>query len=814
MLVSLKWLKEFVEVPDGLQDFCDRLDLTGVGVEGVKKLGDALDGVVVGHVETCEPHPDSDHMHVTTVDVGADEPLQIVCGAPNVRAGLKVAVACVGCVLPGDVKIKKSKLRGVVSAGMICSARELGIGSDHEGIMELPADAPVGVPFAEWRGAGDTVLDLEITPNRPDQLSMRGFAREVGAIYHVPWHYEPPCEVPGATGGEDVADLVDVEIADPELCPRYTARVIRGVKVGPSPEWLVERITAVGARSINNVVDVSNYILFELGQPLHTFDLRAFPKGADGKHHVRVEAARDGQKFTTLDGEERELTSDTTLISNGEEAVALAGVMGGLASEVVDDTTDILLESATFSTAHTSRTSRNLGLVSEASLRYERGVDARTCDEFGEIAAALIADVCGGTVCPGLVDVYPTPAACPRIALRPDRLRAHVGADISDDEQFTILRDLGCEVEGATGDESVVVVAPSFRPDLTREADLYEEVLRIWGMDRVESTLPGSAHAGGRTQTQDRAELVARTLRACGLNETLTYSLVPADDQERLRMPDDGLGEAVELLNPMSSEQSVMRRSIVPGLLRSLAYNESRGVFNVQLFERGVVFGAADGRKNPKERTRIAAVLAGAFHDKAWNDEPPALGFFDAKGVVENLVRELAVPRVRFKALSADEAPWLQPGRAAQVLSGGSVLGWVGEIHPLAARDFDVEGAVAAFELDEGQLLACATPQRPYVDVPEFPPVEADLAIVVDEDVAAERVCQCIESAGKKAHLESVRLFDVYRDERRVGAGKKSLAWRLVFRAADRTLTGEEVEKAYARIVKKVTGATGGEVRS
>ena len=814
MLVSLKWLKEFVEVPDGLQDFCDRLDLTGVGVEGVQKLGDALDGVVVGHVLTCEPHPDSDHMHVTTVDVGAEEPLQIVCGAPNVRAGLKVAVACVGCVLPGDVKIKKSKLRGVVSAGMICSARELGLGTDHEGIMELPDDAPVGVAFAEWRGAGDTVLDLEITPNRPDQLSMRGFAREVGAIYHVPWSYEPPCEVPGPVGGEDVADLVDVEVADAELCPRYTARVIRGVKVGPSPEWLVERITAVGARSINNVVDVSNYILFELGQPLHTFDLRAFPKGADGKHHVRVEAARDGQKFTTLDGEERELSADTTLISNGDEAVALAGVMGGLDSEVVDDTTDILLESATFSTAHTSRTSRNLGLVSEASLRYERGVDASTCDEFGQIAAALIADVCGGTVCPGVVDVYPTPAVCPRITLRPDRLRAHVGADISDDEQFTILRDLGCEIEGTAGDASVTVVAPTFRPDLTREADLYEEVLRIWGMDRVESTLPGSAHAGGRTQAQDRAELVARTLRACGLNETLTYSLVPADDQERLRMPDDGLGEAVELLNPMSSEQSVMRRSIVPGLLRSLAYNESRGVSNVQLFERGVVFGAADGRKNPKERTRIAAVLAGAFHDKAWNDEPDTLGFFDAKGIVENLVRELAVPRVRFKALDADEAPWLQPGRAAQVLSGGSVLGWVGEIHPLAARAFDVDGAVAAFELDEGQLLSCATPQRPYVDVPEFPPVEADLAIVVDEDVSAERVAQCIESAGKKAHLESVRLFDVYRDERRVGTGKKSLAWRLVFRAADRTLTGEEVEKAYARIVKKVTGATGGEVRS
>lgn len=815
MLVSLKWLDTMVKVPDGLQDFCDRLDLTGTGVEGVNKVGASLEGVKIGYVLTCEPHPDSDHMHVTTVDFGdGEEPTQIVCGAPNIAAGQKVAVATVGTVLPGDVKIKKSKLRGVKSNGMICSARELGIGGDHAGIMVLPEDAPLGAEFAEWKGLTDTVLDLEITPNRPDCLSMKGFAREVGAMYHIPWSYEPPCEVPGPLNDEQVSDLVSVEIDEPELCPRYTARVIRNVKVGPSPDWLVERITALGARSINNVVDVTNYILFELGQPLHAFDLSAFPQQADGKHHVFVRRAEDGTTFTTLDGTERQLTSDMTLITDGKTPVALAGVMGGLYSEVTESTTDVLLESATFETGRTSRTSRNLSLVSEASLRYERGVDASTCDEYGEIAAALIAAVSGGTVCQGSVDNYPIKAVEPKLTLRPARLRAHIGAEISDQEQIDILTDLGCRIEGAPGDAELTVFAPTFRPDLIREIDLYEEVLRIWGMDRIEPTLPGGAHAGGRSHEQNLLVKIDAALRAGGLNETMTYSLVPADDLEKARIPEEGLGEAVELINPMNSEQSVMRRSMLPGLLRSVAYNQSRGVTDVQLFERGVVFSAAEGRKNPKESMHVAAVLTGSWNLPGWNQPAVALDFFDAKGIVENLLRELAVPKVRFKALEPDEAPWLQPGRAAQVLSGGRVIGWIGEVHPLAVAAFEAEGAVAAFELDVKQLVETATEQRPYVDVPVYPAIEVDMAIVVDEEVTAERVEQCITSAGKKGPFESVRLFDVYRDEQRVGAGKKSMAFRLSYRASDRTLTSEEVDKAHAKIVDKVIKATGGEVRS
>lgn len=813
MLVSMKWLKTFVDVPDDMQAFCDRLDLTGTGVEGLETIGTSLDGVVVGEVLTCVDHPDSDHMHVTTVNIGAEEPVQIVCGAPNVCAGIKVPVATIGTVMPEGMKIKKSKLRGQLSCGMICSVRELGMGTNHEGIWILPDDAPVGMPFAQYKGLSDQVLDLEITPNRPDCLSMKGFAREVGAIYNIPWHYEPPCEVPGLQNDEDIKDLVKVEITDPQLCPRYTARVIRNVKVGPSPDWLVERITALGARSINNVVDVTNYILFELGQPLHAFDLRAFPKGADGKHHVKVRPAHNGEEFTTLDGEKRTLTSDMTLISDGEKAVALAGVMGGLDSEVVDDTTDILLESATFSTAHTSRTSRNLSLVSESSLRYERGVDASTCEEYSEIAAALIAAVSGGSVCKGVVDEYPIPAEPITLCLRPNRLRAHIGADIKDEEQITILTNLGCEVHGKPGDEELEVIAPTFRPDLIREIDLYEEILRIWGMDRVPSTLPGGTKVGGRTLDQERIQLITRTLRACGLNETMTYSLVAADDLERARIPQGECGEAVEIINPMSSEQSVMRRSIIPGLLRSVAYNMSRGVKNVQLFERGVVFGTAEGRKTPKEQTLLAGVLTGEFHDAAWNRVQEKIDFFDAKGVVEALLRELCTPKVRFKPLETQDAPWLQPGRAAQVLSGGAVLGWVGEIHPLSCQAFDIDASVVAFELDVKQLLATARDQRPYIDVPVYPGIEMDLALVVDEEVSAERISQVISSAGKQL-LESVNLFDVYRDDKRVGKGKKSMAYHLLYRAADRTLTSEEVEHLHEKIVKKVCTSCNAEIRA
>lgn len=832
MKVSLKWLSEYVEIPADLKAFCDRLDLTGTGVEGVEIAGATYDKVVVGQIVEKKAHPDSDHMWVCQVSVGENnlgkdgkpEPLQIVCGAQNFNEGDKIPVALVGAEF-GDFKIKKSKLRGVVSNGMNCSERELGLGSDHDGIMILPADAPVGEPFADYMKLNDKILDLEITPNRPDCLSMKGMAREVGAMYERDFTDPLDDQIFNLGENQDLeptADSVEVTISDPARCDRYTAHVIENVKVGPSPDWLAQRVTAAGARSINNIVDATNYILFLLGQPLHAFDYDKLAN-KDGKVHIIVRPAEDGEKFTTLDGEERTLTSDMSVIATPTEAVALAGVMGGLDSEVTDETTTILLEAATFSSGHTSRTSRNLGLISEASLRYERGVDDNPIGAFSDASAALIAAVSGGTVRPGIVDVWEQKTEPIMLDFRIPRFNAMMGAEIDRDYIISTLMRLGCAVTVADEAESAAascaegellhVLAPTFRPDLEREIDLYEEVLRLYGMDRIEPTLPGGAgRIGKRTVAEQKIQKINDTLRAAGLNETVTYSFAESGDLDKLRMDKEGLGMPVELLNPLNAEQSIMRQSIIPGLLHSLAYNQNHGVKNVQLYETGRVFFAAEGKKKPKEKERVAAVLAGAMGDPAWNNTPAAFDFFDGKGIVESLLHELATPKVRFKALSAEEAPHLQPGRAAQVLSGGTVLGWVGEIHPLAADAFEATAPVVAFELDLDALVKTSQPARDYVDVPLFPAVTMDIALVVDEDVTNEKLMQVMRSAGGKL-LSSIQLFDVYRDEERLGAGKKSMAYALEYRSPDKTLTAEEVNKQHERLIKKTCGATGAEVR-
>lgn len=822
MLVSLKWLNDYVAVPDDLGAFCDRLDLTGTGVEGVERTGEAFDRIVTAKVVSKQAHPDSDHMWVCQVDVGeanlgedgSPVPLQIVCGAQNFEEGDHIVTALVGAVLPGDVRIKKSKLRGVESRGMNCSERELGIGAGHEGIMILPDDAPIGMPFAEYARLSDTILDLEITPNRPDCLSMVGMAREVGAMY-----LEDVCSpleaaaasLEGFLSERPVGEGVSVEIVDADRCARYAARVIDGVTVGPSPDWLAERVIAAGARSINNVVDATNYIMFLYGQPLHAFDYDSLC-GADGRARVIVRPAEAGEEFTTLDGVARTLTPDMTVIATPERAVALAGVMGGLDSEVEDDTTCILLETATFDRSHTSRTSRNLGLISEASMRYERGVDDVPIEEISRAAAALIAEVSGGTVRAGVVDVYPRPSEPNGLVFRLDRFRRFVGADIPDGFVVDILGRLGCLV--AAGEPGCLrVTTPTFRPDLEREIDLYEEVLRLWGMDRIVSTLPSSSkRVGVQTEEQLVVRAIHEALIASGMSETMTYSFAEPGDLARLRMDEQAQAGNVELINPLNSEQSVMRRSILPGLLRSLAYNLSRSVKDVQLYEMGTVFTASEGRKKPKERMRLAGLLAGSMGQDGWNSAYPPFDFFDGKGILENLAWRLALPKVRFKPADPSDYPFLQPGRAAVMLSGGSVLGCVGELHPSIVADFDLEAPVVVFEMDVDALVRSARPARDYRDVPTYPAVELDQAFVVDESVTHERMAQAMSSAGGSL-LEDVTLFDVYRDEQRVGAGRKSLAYKLTYRAADRTLTSEEVDKAHAKLVKKVCGATGAEVR-
>ena len=836
MRVSYNWLQELIDVPESPEELSREFIRTGTEVEAIDTVGESFDHVVTAKVVSKDPHPDSDHMWVTMVDVGgynlgedgSPEPLQIVCGAQNFEQGDHIVTALVGAELPGGIKIKKSKLRGVVSYGMNCSARELGLSGDHSGIMILPADAPVGVPFAEYRGTSDTVLDCEITPNRPDCLSMVGMAREVGAIFDRDTHVELPTikqEV-----GRPTADEVSLAIADEGLCSRYVARIVRNVKVGPSPEWMVERLAAAGVRSINNIVDITNYVMMLTGQPLHAFDLDTFAE-RDGRRRVVVRGAHEGEVFQTLDGVERTLDEGMGLITDGERPVALAGVMGGMDSEIEDDTRDVLIESACFDAGRTSHTSRDLQLISEASIRFERQVDEAGCVDVANITAALIEELAGGEVAPGYVDLYPAPKVQSELVLRQERVDLICGAQISPEFIERALTRLGCTVHvdaagaGAAGASAAAaggaeaagtfhVVPPSFRPDLEREIDLIEEVLRLWGMDRVEATIPAAKnHIGGLTHEQRLLRRVGAILRSCGLNETTTYSFAAPGDLEKTRMSTEGRGLPVVIMNPLVAEQTEMRRSLLPGLLQSVAYNNAHGTANVHLYEMGTLFCGRENASLPKERRSLAGVLSGAWGDVTWKQKFAPLRFFDGKGVVEELLAQLRVEKVRFRPAECDGYAFLQPGRGAEVLAGGTVLGWVGEIHPEVRDAYGIDLPVVAFELNLDALITCSRDQQAYRDFSSYPAVEMDLAIVVDEGVTCEDLERRLQSAGGKL-LRGVRLFDVYRDDKRVGEGKKSMAFALTYRADDHTLTSEEVEKVHQKLVTKVCKATGGEVRA
>lgn len=783
MRVSYEWLNTMVDLPADVSELVAEYARTGTEVESVQTVGASLDHVVTAQIVEKKPHPDSDHMWITMVDVGENnvgedgkpEPLQVVCGAQNFKAGDHVVTALVGAKLPGDVTIKKSKLRGVVSYGMNASERELGLGADHEGIIILPDDAPIGVPAAQYLGIADTVLDCEITPNRPDCLSMLGMARETGAVLRRDMHVELP-QVSDETG-TPAADSVRVSVEDPELCQRYVARVARGIKVGPSPDWLVRRLQAAGARPVNNVVDITNYVMFLTGQPLHAFDMDKLSRDEQGRVHISVRAAQQGESIVTLDGETRALTPDMALITDaGTTPIGLAGVMGGQDSQVDQDTHDILLESAAFSSAHISRTSRNLQLISEASMRYERTVDRQGCRAAADVACALLESLCEAQIAPGAVDEYLVPLPETHIELRCERLRALMGAPITDEFAQESLERLGCTLT-PTGEHIFDVVPPSYRPDLPREIDLYEEVVRLWGEGDIEPTIPAARnHRGGLDHNQVLLRRVGRLLRACGLSETINYNFSPANDMNRVRM--DGLdrGQDVRLMTPMSEDMAVMRRSLIPGLLRNVAYNQSHGVPNVALYEVGRLFFGRQAKAQPRERTFVAGVLAGSCGPDAWSRKASSLDFFDAKGVVESLLEDMRVAKVRFTVPEADEYPFAQPGRVARVMATGRDLGWVAELHPQVVQDFDAKGAVAAFELDLDGLLDAAQAQFTYHEVPQLPAVEMDLALVVDKDVSYERVMQAIRSAGGK-HLDDARLFDLYTDEDRLGPGKKQLAF-------------------------------------
>jgi phenylalanyl-tRNA synthetase beta chain len=793
MKVPVSWLAEYCDPGLDARALAERLDMTGTAVERVTHhgVGDSDgDAFVVGRVLEAERHPDADRLTVCRVAVGEGEVAQIVCGAPNVQAGQVVAVARPGAVMPDGSTLGKAKLRGVESAGMILAEDELGIGTDHAGIIVLEDDSLVpGTPLADVLPIETDVLELEVTPNRPDCLAVYGVAREVhaatgAALASPPWREDPGQE--GEVAGVEVV----VEAAD--LCPRFTARAFEDVKIGPSPEWLKARLMAAGQRPISNVVDITNYVMLLTGQPLHAFDL---DRVAGGRLVVR--RARDGETMETLDGAVRELDSEIVVIDDADGPTSIAGVMGGARSEVGEDTTRVLLEAATWIGPNIHRTSLRLGLRSEASGRFEKQLQPEQAMEAQAVATQLLVELCGARVVPGTIDVGGPGPEPPVIRLRHARLAGVLGVEVPPARSAEILEAL--EFEVARSDDGLDVRPPAFRrDDVTREADVIEEVARINGLEHVPATLPARRAAIGRLEREQRLRRRAQDLLADrGLHEVLGWSLVAPDVVDRLRLaPDDPRRRALHLENPMSEDQSAMRTTLLAPLLDVAARNVAHGSPDAGYFEVGPVYlGQGDGEL-PDERERLAVLLTGSPGQPSWRSgPPPAADFFAVKGYLAALLDALRVP---WSVAPATE-PFLHPGRSAAVLVDGRPAGWIGEVHPLVAQDWDIERA-AAFELDLTSLWEAVPIVATYEDVPAYPSVREDIAVVVSDDVPADRVIQIIVSAAPS--LERVELFDVYRGAQ-VGEGRVSLALHCEFRAADRTLTDEEV----AREREQVTAA-------
>ncbi len=800
MKVPLSWLRSYCDPGLPTEELGERLASIGLQPERIDRVGVGdISAFVVGKVLSCEKHPDADRLSVCMVDDGSGEERQIVCGAPNVAAGQTVAVARPGAVMPDGQTLGEAKLRGAKSSGMILAEDEVGISHDHAETMVLADGLAPGTPLTEALVIEDEVLDLEVNPNRPDALSVYGVARDVHAFSSAPLAGDPTAPDAEPSGTDTAEDHVSITI-DPEICLRFTARVFEDVKIGPSPLWLKQRLTAAGQRPISNVVDITNYVMLTTGQPLHSFDLDKVRGG-----RIDVRRARDGEKMTTLDDVERTFDSSMALVCDAEGPSGIGGVMGGQISEVSDTTTRVLMEAATWVGPNILETSKTLGLRSEASARFEKQLHPDLAAAAQRLAARLMVELCGARLVPGEIDVYPQPVAPRVVKLRHPRIERLLGVRIPEDEVGAILGRLGFELADA-GDGEWDVTIPYWRDgDVQREADLIEEVARIHGLDSLPATLPARSQAFGRlTRVQRLRRLVEDSLRDRGLSEAISWSFTRPEAMHALRLGDVPL---LRIDNPLSEDQRVLRPLLLPGLLDSAAYNVSRGRATPALFEsahvyRGTGSLSANGDKPQQgstpamERHHVGALVVGGG------------GFRAMKGILEGMLETTGAEWW----VEPAERPFLHPGRSASVLAGDErKLGWIGELHPMVAAEWDLTGTCTAFEIDF-ELLAEIVPEtRHYQPISPFPAVIQDIAVVVDDDVLAGVVQATVDEAGGDL-LERVTLFDEYRGEQ-LGEGKKSLALRLEFRAPDRTLTDEEVAERRAAIEREL-GELGGKLRA
>jgi phenylalanyl-tRNA synthetase beta chain len=811
MRVPVSWLRSYCDPGLPAEELADVLTMAGVKLERLHRVGVGDPArFVVGKVLKAEPHPDADRLTVCEVDDGSGSPRTIVCGAPNVAGGQTVAVALPGAVMPDGSELGEAKLRGVKSSGMILAEDEVGIGEDHAGIMVLSGGAEPGTPLAEQLPIADEVLELEITPNRPDTMAVYGVARELHAATAAPLAEDPSAEDAEPSGDDHAEDHASVEIADPEICLRFTARVYEDVKIGPSPLWLKQRLMAAGQRPISNVVDITNYVMLCVGQPLHAFDLDEV-RG----NRIVVRRAKEGETMTTLDGVERTFDSEVALVCDAEGPSGIAGIMGGQVSEVSDDTTRVLMEAATWVGPNIMRSSRTLALRTEASARFEKQLHPELAMAGQRLAARLMVELCGARLVPGTIDAYPRPADPREATMRLERMERLLGEAIDPGEVEGILARLGFQPRLEDG--VVRVTVPPWRDsDVQREADLIEEVARIHGLDKLPTTLPARRAAVGRlTGSQPLRRRLEDSLRDRGLDETISYSFTAPEAIARLRMDEQAL---LRIRNPLSEELSVLRPYLLPGLLDVARHNAAHGRPGVALFESGHVYwpggsldeapeGSPEGVRPAAEGQHLG-VLATQAAPGGWRSAPVAGDFYAVRALLEAV---LAVARVEWRVEPGGPA-FLHPGRAATVMAGEAALGWIGELHPLVIREWELAAPATAFELDVGALDSLTAGQvATYRDVTGFPAVLQDIAVVVDEDVSAAQVERAVLAGGGDL-LAGVEVFDLYRGEQ-VGEGRKSLALRLEFRAPDRTLTDDEVAELRAAIERELE-QIGGSLRA
>ncbi|MDR2976675.1 MAG: phenylalanine--tRNA ligase subunit beta [Streptococcaceae bacterium] len=797
MLVSYKWLKELVPgLTASAKELEEKMSITGIEVEGVTSPAAGLSKLVVGEILSAEDIPET-HLHICQVNVGAEsvEPLQIVCGAPNVRVGMKVITALVGARIGGGVKIKKGKMRGVESLGMLCALDELGVPADinpmkhEEGIYEMPAEAVPGEPIFPYLDMDDQIVELSITPNRADALSMRGVAYEVGAIYDLPVDlHEPHLHESLHEGTKSAADVVSVKV-ETDKVPTYKIRLIEGVKIAKSPLWLQNRLMSVGIKPINNVVDVTNYVLMYYGQPLHSFDFDKF-----GASEILVRQAQNGEKIVTLNGDTHELAESDIVITANGQPVALAGVMGGLDSEITDGTSTVALESAIFDGQSIRKTSQKFNLRSEASSRFEKGINQATVSEAADFAAAMIVELAGGTVLDGIVESNDFQPVLPKVSISLSRINAALGTDLSLAEVKSIFEALGfgLEIEG----EKFTCEIPARRWDITIEADLVEEVARLYGYDKLPTTLPASDNAGERTPMQKLRLKVRSQLEAAGLDEVIGYSLTTADKAVQFTAHKDMT--PTTLMLPMTEDRSTLRVNMITSLLDIVNYNQNRKNSDLSIYEIGNIFLPSisdDGR--PDECPTLSFAISGNVERKTYAHKAVSADFYYAKGIVESLLTDY--DNVEF--LADGQIAEMHPGRTAKILVNGQPIGFVGQIHPVAAKAYDIKETFVG-SLDMAALLEHSPKQPVFTEIPKIQPVTRDIAMLVKTDAANADIVKVIESSGVK-RLTDIELFDVFEDAS-LGLGVKSMAYTLTFQAQEQSLTDEEVNKAMAKISRNL----------